>query len=90
MHFYGGLFSIYLNTVDVSKVEKFAESLRYFKMAVSWGGHESLVMPACAFYPDTHSGIRSYPKNLVRIYVGLEEPAALIEDLKQALNHIVE
>ena len=89
MHFYGGLFSIYLNTDDVSKVERFAESLRYFKMAVSWGGHESLVMPACAFYPDTHSGIRSYPKNLVRIYVGLEEPAALIEDLQKALSHIV-
>jgi cystathionine beta-lyase/cystathionine gamma-synthase len=84
----GGLFSIYLNTDDVTKVEKFAESLRYFKMAVSWGGHESLVMPACAFYPDTHTGVRSYPKNLVRIYVGLEESEVLIEDLKQALTCI--
>jgi cystathionine beta-lyase/cystathionine gamma-synthase len=89
MSFYGGLFSVYLHTDDVTRVEKFAESLRYFKLAVSWGGHESLVMPACAFYPDTHTGVRSYPKNLVRLYVGLEEPAALIEDLKQALTHIV-
>jgi len=89
MQWTGGLFSIYLDTDDVAKVEKFAESLRYFKMAVSWGGHESLIMPACAFYPDAHTGIRSYPKNLVRIYVGLEDSDVLIEDLKQAFACIV-
>jgi len=85
----GGLFSIYLNTEDISKVEKFCESLTFFKMAVSWGGHESLIMPACAFYPADYSGIRTYPPNLVRIYIGLEESAVLINDLKQALDCIV-
>jgi len=85
----GGLFSIYLNTDDISKVEKFCEVLTFFKMAVSWGGHESLVMPACAFYPADHSGSRTYPPNLVRIYIGLEESKALIDDLKQALDCIV-
>lgn len=85
----GGMFSIYLNTTDISKVEKFCESLRYFKMAVSWGGHESLIMPACAFYSNDFTGVRTYPANLVRIYIGLEEADTLIDDLKQALLCIV-
>jgi cystathionine beta-lyase/cystathionine gamma-synthase len=85
----GGLFSIYLDTDDISKVEKFCEALTYFKMAVSWGGHESLIMPACAFYDNDYPGTRTYPPNLVRIYIGLEEGEALIEDLKQALVCIV-
>ena len=28
-------------------VEKFCESLQHIMMAVSWGGHESLVIPKC-------------------------------------------
>jgi cystathionine beta-lyase/cystathionine gamma-synthase len=85
----GGLFSIYLHTGDISKVENFCEALTFFKMAVSWGGHESLVIPACAFYPPDYTGSRTYPPNLVRIYIGLEESDALISDLKQALACIV-
>ncbi len=85
----GGLLSIVLKTEDISKVENFCESLTFFKMAVSWGGHESLIMPACAFYPTEHTGHRTYPPNLVRLYIGLEESTALIEDLKQALVCIV-
>ena len=85
----GGLFSIQLATDDVARVEKFCESLRYFKMAVSWGGHESLIMPACAFYPVGYAGTRTYPPDMVRLYIGLEESEALIDDLKQALDCIV-
>jgi cystathionine beta-lyase/cystathionine gamma-synthase len=84
----GGLLSIYLRTNDLQKIEKFCESLRCFKMAVSWGGHESLIMPACAFYPAGHSSPRTYPPNLVRIYIGLEEAGALIADLSQGLDNI--
>jgi cystathionine beta-lyase/cystathionine gamma-synthase len=89
MLWHGGMLSIYLNTDDISKVEKFCGSLRYFKMAVSWGGHESLIMPACAFYTADHTGVRTYPPNLVRIYIGLEEANVLIDDLKQGLLCIV-
>ena len=85
----GGLLSIHLHTDDISKIERFCESLTYFKMAVSWGGHESLVMPACAFYPIDHSALRTYPPDLVRIYIGLEEPEVLIGDLDKALKHLL-
>lgn len=85
----GGLFSIHLATDDISRIEKFCEALQYFKMAVSWGGHESLLMPACAFYPASYDGVRTYPPDLVRLYIGLESAEVLIADLKQALSCIV-
>ncbi|MCW3128097.1 MAG: cystathionine beta-lyase [Bacteroidetes bacterium] len=89
MNWGGGLFSIHLATDDISPVEKFCEALKYFKMAVSWGGHESLIMPACAFYPISYEGTRTYPADMVRLYIGLEDAEVLINDLKQALSCIV-
>lgn len=85
----GGLFSIHLATDDIGRIEKFCEALQFFKMAVSWGGHESLIMPACAFYPVIYDGVRTYPPDLVRLYIGLESAEVLISDLKQALSCIV-
>ncbi len=82
----GGLFSIYLKTNSIKKVEAFHRKIKRFLLAVSWGGHESLLLPFCAFYgipgrPDT-----TIPWNLVRIYIGLEDPDWLIEDLEQAME----
>ncbi len=82
----GGLFSIYLKTDSIKKVEAFHRKIKRFLLAVSWGGHESLLLPFCAFYgipgrPDT-----TIPWNLVRIYIGLEDPDWLIEDLEQAME----
>jgi cystathionine beta-lyase/cystathionine gamma-synthase len=84
MSWNGGLFSILLQSDSIDKVEQFCEQLRFFKMAVSWGGHESLIMPACAFYDRDFSGKRKYPHNLVRIYIGLEHSDTLISDLTNA------
>ena len=85
-----GLLSIELEVDDVAAVERFCDGLQRFLMTVSWGGYESLAMPVCAvFPPDTplRSG-GAVPLNLVRLSVGLEEPAALIADLDQALARI--
>jgi cystathionine beta-lyase/cystathionine gamma-synthase len=86
MKWNGGLFSILLRTDSIEKVEQFCEQLIFFKMAVSWGGHESLIMPACAFYDKDFEGKRKYPFNLVRIYIGLEDSAVLISDIQNASN----
>lgn len=92
MDWCGGLFSVSLKTTDVRAIERFCEALQFFKMAVSWGGHESLVLPACAFHKTTETNIaprHRYPINLVRFYVGLESAEDLIADLKQALMLLV-
>ena len=41
----GGLFTFILKADKMEQIEKFCESLQHIMMAVSWGGHESLVIP---------------------------------------------
>jgi cystathionine beta-lyase/cystathionine gamma-synthase len=89
MSWYGGLFSILVNENSIEKIEQFCHQLDFFKMAVSWGGHESLIMPCCAFYPKDYTGLRKYPHNMLRLYIGLENSDDLILDLKQSAEVFV-
>ncbi len=78
----GGMFSLLIKAKDISEVELFANSLKRFLFAVSWGGHESLALPVCAL-PNT-----TLPFNLLRFYIGLEDPELLMEDINQAFDKI--
>jgi cystathionine beta-lyase/cystathionine gamma-synthase len=55
-------------------------------MAVSWGGHESLVIPKCAGLAAGTFDAANAEHQWIRLYVGLEEPGYLIADLEQGLN----
>lgn len=81
----GGLFSIMLKADSTDEVETFVNKLKTFLLAVSWGGHESLVFPVCAALPKGNYNSH-LPFNLIRFYCGLESPEFLIDDLKQALE----
>lgn len=82
----GGLFSIVLKAKSLEEVERFCNSLRHFFLAVSWGGHESLVIPALVGFPATDFDVANPNHRLIRLYIGLEDPNYLIADLKQALE----
>lgn len=84
----GGLFSIVLKGSSVDKIETFCNNLKHILMAVSWGGYESLIIPACAGISKADFDPANQRHILIRIYVGLEEPEYLIKDLEQALNTI--
>lgn len=84
----GSLFTVLIKAKDVAQVELFCNSLKRFLMAVSWGGHESLIMPACSFPVNQHYKEDVYPFNLIRFYIGLEDVECLKEDLKQAFKKI--
>jgi cystathionine beta-lyase/cystathionine gamma-synthase len=86
MHDAGGLFSVVLKVNTLEEVEKFCNSLKHFFLAVSWGGHESLVIPAAVSIKADEFDVSNPTHRLVRIYVGLEDPDYLIADLKQALE----
>ena len=75
-----GQFTVELDTDDTALTETFCDSLRLFRLAVSWGGFESLVIPAIA-----KSGT-TLPPGIVRFYNGLEDPETLRADLDQALT----
>ena len=84
----GGLISFVTTAKTIEDADKFADALKAFQMAVSWGGHESLIIPMAAFYNIKGREDSKAPFNMVRIYVGLEDPDWLIADLKLALEVI--
>ena len=83
-----GLMTITLKNGTMESITRFCESLRHFFIAVSWGGHESLVIPKCAGLLPGDFDKDNIEHQYIRIYTGLEEPTYLIDDLNQALNGI--
>ncbi len=81
-----GLFSVRLAVNEITKIELFVNSLRQFRIEVSWGGHASLVFPAASF--DERRAKDGYTGNLVRLYIGLDDADSLISDLEQAFKKI--
>ncbi len=84
----GGLVTIILQTREREKIVQFCERLQHFLIAVSWGGHESLVLPKCAGIPAEQFNPEDKWHRSVRLYFGLEEPDYLIKDLSQALRQL--
>ena len=84
----GGLFSFVLKNTTLEKIETFCNSLKHILMAVSWGGYESLVIPACASISENDFDPTNRRHTLIRLYVGLESVDYLIEDLEQAFESI--
>jgi cystathionine beta-lyase len=80
-----GLFSIVLQPYPPQAVDAFLDALTLFGLGFSWGGFESLAL-ACdpQLTVRHHEPARRGP--LVRLNIGLEDPADLIADLEQALQ----
>ncbi|HEX4877550.1 MAG TPA: PLP-dependent aspartate aminotransferase family protein [Chitinophagaceae bacterium] len=83
-----GLFTFVLTTQKRDDIVRFCESLHHIMMAVSWGGHESLVIPKCAGIPAADFDPSEKEHRYIRMYVGLEDPDYLISDLDQALTKL--
>ncbi|WP_426693498.1 cystathionine beta-lyase [Sphingomonas sediminicola] len=79
-----GLFGFALKGGGDAARDRLVESLELFGIGYSWGGFESLAVPA---EPDPirTASKRDYGGPLVRLHVGLEDPDDLIADLAQAL-----
>lgn len=63
----------------------FVDQLRLFGIGASWGGYESLVLPTSGFVTRTATSA-DLGGAVVRLHIGLEDPADLIADLAQALR----
>lgn len=82
-----GPFTVELQSCGEAAFEQFMEALQLFGLGTSWGGYESLVMPAIPHH------LRALPVQpdegrLVRFHIGLEAPADLCKDIGAALKHI--
>jgi cystathionine beta-lyase len=79
-----GLFSFELKSATPAQLAALCERRRYFRIGYSWGGFESLIMPAKL---GSIRSIRPWTGGpLVRLHCGLEDAADLIEDLQDGLH----
>ncbi|MCZ7886802.1 MULTISPECIES: PLP-dependent transferase [Agrobacterium] len=83
-----GLFSfIFKEGVDV---RAFADRLKLFKLGVSWGGHESLIVPGEVVLEQKAQPNSAHTFGIsarsVRLHVGLEGTEALWNDLEPAIK----
>jgi cystathionine beta-lyase/cystathionine gamma-synthase len=81
-----GLISFFIRATKRQEIVHFCENLKHIMMAVSWGGHESLILPRCASLDDAEFDAGNLEHRMLRLYVGLESPQYLIEDLDQAFR----
>jgi cystathionine beta-lyase/cystathionine gamma-synthase len=83
-----GLLTFIIKADTAEKIERFCENLKHIFMAVSWGGHESLIIPRCASVAGNQFIAASREHRMLRLYVGQEDAAYLINDLEQAFASV--
>ncbi len=77
-----GLFGVVLRPASRHAVEAFLDALRLFGLGFSWGGHESLAIWCDPQLKRTASSAK-LEGPLLRLHVGLEDPADLVDDLRR-------
>jgi cystathionine beta-lyase len=82
-----GLFGVVLNPVSEAAVSAFVDGLRHFGIGYSWGGFESLIVPA-----HIKRTVRPFVAEgpVLRIHAGLEDEGDLLADLEQGLQRLRE
>jgi cysteine-S-conjugate beta-lyase len=82
-----GLFGVLLDPAYAPVRAAFFENLEWFRIGSSWGGYESLMVPAAPAPVRSH---RPAPADgfLVRIHAGLEDADDLIADLELAFERV--
>lgn len=80
-----GLFSVELHPVPNTAVEAMLDHYEHFKLGYSWGGFESLVVPAT---PARTAAPLAAAGPIIRYHVGLEDTSDLIEDLAKGFDRL--
>lgn len=75
-----GLISFIPTFQSQEQVRQFTEATKLFRLGVSWGGHEALIVPL-------EFQAQDWPKKkwVIRLYCGLEHPEDLVSDLQTAM-----
>jgi cysteine-S-conjugate beta-lyase len=81
-----GLFSIVLNEVSDKAVAAMVDGMKLFSLGYSWGGFESLILPAR--FHRSHPPVLEGP--LIRLHIGLEDVDELKADLAEGFDRLRE
>ncbi len=80
-----GLLSFALKDDTKAAAHRFVDGLKYFGIGCSWGGFESLALPATA--PRSTLNLEGEGHRwLVRVHIGLETAEDLWQDMESALR----
>jgi len=82
-----GLFSIEMPSWDNEKSERFLDALDIFGLGFSWGGYESLAIH-CNPQIRRSKTEHKHQGELIRLAIGLEDPADLIADLERGFASV--
>jgi cystathionine beta-lyase len=82
-----GLFGVVLKPASETAVAAFVDGLAHFGIGYSWGGFESLIVPA-----HIRRTVRAFAVEgpVLRIHAGLEDAGDLIADLERGLKRLRE
>ncbi|MGF1767315.1 cystathionine beta-lyase [Enterovibrio makurazakiensis] len=75
---------LFTEEYTAEQVEQFIDTLEMFKIGMSWGGVTSLAL----VYPNIERPGKDYAGRLVRLNIGLEQTAELIQDIEHAIQKI--
>jgi len=80
-----GLFGVILKPVSEARLAAFVDGLQHFGIGYSWGGFESLIVPA-----HIRRTVRPFQAEgpVLRIHAGLEDPDDLIADLEKGFERL--
>ena len=80
-----GLFGVVLKPVSEARLAAFVDGLQHFGIGYSWGGFESLIVPA-----HIRRTVRPFEAEgpILRIHAGMEDPDDLIADLEKGLERL--
>lgn len=85
---YSGLLSFELASGGFDEVRRFIDGLKRFRIGVSWGGVESIVISPNRGNNAHYLEVQRIPGSLIRISVGLEGADALVDDLGASLDRL--
>jgi cystathionine beta-lyase len=82
-----GLFGVVLQPADAASVARMLDGLRLFGLGWSWGGYESLIIPA---WPERVRTATKWDSSApaLRLAIGLEDPNDLITDLDEGFARL--
>lgn len=83
---FAGTFAFALANDRVEHVRRVVNALRHFRIGVSWGGVESLVIAPANGTNDAKLAAQQIPRGTVRVSIGLEGADVLLNDLHQAFS----
>ena len=83
-----GLFAVVLKPRSADAVNGMLNGLKLFGMGASWGGFESLILPA---HPEKVRSASPWEAEgpIIRLSIGLEDPDDLIADLEAGLGRLM-